>query len=104
MKRLYLDTVVVAICASGLSHATPDSEEVNHCQESEVNQEWAALADEHHDSDTWQRLFALRIGLCAMVERGDLTVHRASQIFERQRQDAIRNVFDSRPAPSEGGL
>lgn len=102
MKRLYLYTAIAAICTSGLAHA--GDAEVNHCKETKANQKWAELARENHDSDTWQRLFALRIGLCAMVKQESLSVHRASQIFERQRQEAIRKTFDARPAPDSGGL
>ena len=32
-----------------------------------------------------QTLQALRLGLCAKIERGDLTVEQATEIFERFR-------------------
>ena len=36
-----------------------------------------------------QALHALRIGLCAKVERGDLTVEQATEIFERAREAIV---------------
>ncbi|MFC1533217.1 hypothetical protein ACFLZG_03070 [Thermodesulfobacteriota bacterium] len=36
-----------------------------------------------------QTLHALRIGLCAKVERGDLTVQEATLIFESARDSII---------------
>lgn len=76
--------------------------EVNHCMDSQVNDKWAALAAKHRDSDTWQRLFALRVGLCAMVERGGLSVGRASKIFERQRNKGVRELERHLPPKAFG--
>lgn len=61
--------------------AASDDEAVNHCHSKETNQRWEELAAENHGSDAIQRLYALRLGLCVQVERGALTVPRATTIF-----------------------
>jgi len=97
-----LAIAVVALSASVSAIAAED--EANHCLEAESNQEWAAMAREHHANNTWQRLFALRVGLCAMVKGQQLTVDRASRIFERQRKAAVNKAKTRAPAPSNGKL
>lgn len=93
---------VVALSAS--IAATVAEDDVDHFVEAESNQEWPAMADKHHGNDTWQRLFALRAGLCAMVASKRLTVDRASQIFERQRQAVIEHAKTRAPSLSKGNL
>lgn len=88
--------------------AEPEAAPVNYCHDPDVNAEWSQLAAEHRDSDIWQRLFALRLGLCVMVDRKALTVRRATTIFERQRDEATLALGirpDLGPTPkAKGGL
>jgi hypothetical protein len=72
--------------------AVGDDDAANHCHSKETNQRWEELAAENHGSDAIQRLYALRLGLCVQVERGVLTVPRATTIFERQREEVIQRI------------
>lgn len=85
--------LIIAAAAIGLAlAASADEKPTNYCHNESSNQEWADKAAKYHDSDIWQRLFALRIGLCTMVERDRLTVPRATVIFERARDRAVRDL------------
>jgi len=46
------------------------------------------------DSDIWQRLHALWLGLCAKVENGSIETDRAIRIFEHER---ARNPLSGSP-------
>lgn len=62
----------------------------NYCENPESAKEWRELAKKHPKDDAIQRLHALRLGLCELIERGTMTVERGTVIFERQRQQVIR--------------
>src|SRR5699024_6617789 len=105
MKIVWPLIAALVLSAPALADtSSDDADEVNHCLSADANQEWAAMAQKHHDSDVWQRLFALRIGLCAIVQHGDLPVDRATRIFERERQRAINQVQSRQPPPPMGEL
>jgi len=72
--------------------ATVAEDATNYCDEPTSNQEWMAKIIEHQDSDIWQRLFALRMGLCISVEKDLLSLDRATLIFERARARAIDDM------------
>jgi hypothetical protein len=74
----------VACCPAALA------EEENYCRDQESWQEWEDLASKYADDVDIQALHALRIGLCVKVERGDLTLEQATDIFERARDSIIR--------------
>ena len=82
---------ILALAVSPVVAADGD-EPVNHCHDKETNQQWEELAAKNHGSDAIQRLYALRLGLCVQVERDELTVPRATTIFERQRQKVLRRM------------
>lgn len=51
--------------------------------------QWEALIKEHPDDLQIHALHALRLGLCFTVERGDLSVDQATEIFENMRNALI---------------
>ena len=57
----------------------------NHCNDQESWREWEALVQNYPDDMDLHTLHALRIGLCAKMSRGDLSVDEATEIFERAR-------------------
>lgn len=59
--------------------------ETNYCEDPAAGIQWQDLVDKHPADYDLQALHALRIGLCEKVERGDLTVPQATQVFERAR-------------------
>jgi hypothetical protein len=70
-----------------LSHAAAD--EPNYCHDPEANQHWGKLIEESPGDDILMRLFALRLGLCQLVESGQLDLDRATAIFEQARAGAL---------------
>jgi hypothetical protein len=67
-------------------HAAAD--EPNYCHDPQVNQEWGRLIEEAPGDDLLMRLFALRLGLCQLVDSGQLDLERATEIFEQARRGA----------------
>ncbi len=93
MRRAARNLACIAVLTAFAAGAAPDSDQqINHCHDSQANSEWARLAHENHQSDIWQRLFALRVGLCVMVERDELSVDRATHIFEAERTRGIAEL------------
>jgi UDP-N-acetyl-D-mannosaminuronate dehydrogenase len=51
--------------------------------------QWEALIQEHPYDMQIHSLHALRLGLCFKVDRGDLTVSQATEIFENMRSALV---------------
>ncbi len=51
--------------------------------------QWEAMVQKHPDDMQIHALYALRLGLCFEVDRGDLTVDQATEIFENMRSALI---------------
>ncbi len=58
-----------------------NAEEKNYCKDSNANMQWEALIQEHPNNLEIHALHALRLGLCFKVDRGDLTVDQATEIY-----------------------
>ncbi len=66
-----------------------NAEEKNYCKDPDANTQWEALIQEHPDDMQIHALHALRLGLCFKVDKGDLTVSQATEIFENMRSSLI---------------
>ena len=64
---------------------TLNAEEKDYCNDPEANMQWEALIQEAPDDMQILALHALRLGLCFKVDRGELTVSQATEIFENMR-------------------
>lgn len=62
----------------------------NYCQDPESWERWDKLIEKHPEDKDIHILHALRLGLCAKIERGDLTVEEATDIFESARNAIIK--------------
>jgi hypothetical protein len=71
-----------------LALLTAQAEEPNYCHDPEVNQQWGKLIEEAPGDDILMRLFALRLGLCQLVDAKQLDLDRATEIFEQARRGA----------------
>ena len=58
----------------------------NYCKDPESWEQWDALIQKYPDDLDIQALHALRLGLCAKIERGDITVEDSITIFENARE------------------
>jgi hypothetical protein len=81
-KATWLFVLVFVLCLSVRSAEATD----NYCQDQESWDEWEALVQKYPGDMDLHALHALRIGLCAKVTRGDLSVEEATDIFERARE------------------
>lgn len=65
-------------------------ESINYCNDPEARLEWERLITKYpHDKDILI-LHALRLGLCLKVERDDITLDDAIDMFEQARRSLIR--------------
>jgi hypothetical protein len=64
-------------------------EEKNYCEDTDVNMQWEILIQKHPGDMQIHALHALRLGLCFKVDRGDLSVDQATDIFENMRSALI---------------
>jgi hypothetical protein len=72
------------------------SDEANYCKDSESWIEWEKLSSSHPEDNNIQSLYALRIGLCTMVESGKIDVKRATEIFESMRESVVDSINEAR--------
>jgi hypothetical protein len=65
------------------------AEEKNYCEDTDANKQWEVLIQKNPDNLQFHALHALRLGLCLKVDRSDLTIDQATEIFENMRSDWI---------------
>ena len=65
----------------------------NYCLDAEVNQKWTRLFMKSSDDPMTIRLYALRDGLCTMVDRGQVKLGVAIAIFEDARSLEVMECF-----------
>lgn len=61
----------------------------NYCNDPEAMRQWRALLEKHPHDDAIAALHAMRVGLCAMVESGEMKEARATDIFEKMRESLV---------------
>ncbi len=82
-------TITILTLSIFLFSYSLNAEEKNYCEDQDTNMQWEALIQEHPDDMQIHALYALRIGLCFEVDRGDLTVDQATEIFENMRSALV---------------
>ena len=66
------------------------AESENYCHDKESWKEWDTLVERNPNDMEVQALHALRIGLCAKVDKGGITIDQAIEIFESAREAIIQ--------------
>ncbi len=84
-----MKTITILTLSILLFSYTLNAEEKNYCEDPDTNMQWEAMVQEHPDDMQVHALYALRLGLCFEVDRGDLTVDQATEIFENMRSALI---------------
>ena len=85
--RLLALMIFLASCSA---HADePD----NYCNDPKINQQWTRLLMKSSDDPMTIRLYALRDGLCSMVDRGQVKLKVATAIFEDARSPEVMQCF-----------
>ena len=82
-------TITILTLSIFLFSYSLNAEEKNYCEDTYTNMQWEALIQEHPDDMQIHALHALRLGLCFKVDKGDLTVSQATEIFENMRSSLI---------------
>jgi len=82
-NRIFL-IVTVFFCISCGSELVGATE--NYCKDPESWKQWDVLIQKYPDDLDIHALHALRLGLCAKIERGDITVADSITIFENARE------------------
>ena len=62
------------------------AETKNHCHDEATWSNWHKLLADNPDDDELYGLYAMRRGLCGMVEAGTIDIDRATYIFESARK------------------
>ncbi len=75
------------------SYSVHGDEPDNYCNDAENNQQWTRLLMKSPDDPMTIRLYALRDGLCSMVDRGQVKLGVAIAIFEDARSPEVRECF-----------
>ena len=86
LKYIFILLLIFTLCLFGEDLKATE----NYCTDKESWEEWDELVEKYPDDEDIHTLHALRLGLCAKVERGDITVQQATHIFEKARE-AIMN-------------
>lgn len=98
-----LPAIAAAGCAlTLLGFQVASASETNYCHDPETNKTWKELLVKGYDNDRMIQLYALRDGLCDLVDEKVLTVKRATLIFERERQRILNKEKRSLPRGIEG--
>ena len=66
------------------------AEPQNYCHDEKSWAEWDQIIAKNPNDMEIQALHALRIGLCAKVDRGEITLEQATEIFESAREAIVQ--------------
>jgi hypothetical protein len=90
-KTIIAFCVAITIVISGQVFAATEqpSEPDNYCEDLESWKEWDTLVQKHADDMDIQTLHALRIGLCFKIQRGSISLHDATKLFDNAHQLVI---------------
>ena len=87
-KRLIAVFMGVALILVFCSLVYAESD--NYCHDKESWKEWDALVEKNPNDSEVHALHALRIGLCAKVDKGGITLEQATEIFESAREAIVQ--------------
>jgi hypothetical protein len=87
-KRLIRVSIGLSLILVFCSLVYAESE--NYCHDEKSWNEWDALVEKNPSDMEVQALHALRIGLCVKVDKGEITLEQATEIFESAREAIIQ--------------
>jgi hypothetical protein len=85
IKRIFIWPLLILVICSFVY-----AESENYCHSEKSWKEWNALVAKNPNDEEVQALHALRIGLCAKVNRGGITLEQATRIFEGIREGLVQ--------------
>ncbi len=96
-KRAFIGLSLILVFCSFIY-----AESENYCHDKESWKEWDTLVEKNPNDTEVQALHALRIGLCAKVDRGQITIEQATEIFESAREAIIQKRKADEKRKKEG--
>lgn len=84
----------ISLCLIFSVYSISFAESANYCHDNKSWKEWDALVEKNPNDTEVQALHALRIGLCVKVDKGGITLERATEIFESAREAIIQKRKD----------
>lgn len=84
MKYIILSAVILMSSA-----AYSGEEDVNYCHDETVNKDWKERVEKFPLDPIIVKLAGLREGLCAMIDRGDITFDFGNDVFNLEHERAI---------------
>ena len=79
-----------SLCLAFVIYSVSFAELENYCHDEKSWKEWDALVEKNPNDMEVQALHALRVGLCAKVDRSGITLEQATEIFESAREAIIQ--------------
>jgi hypothetical protein len=98
MKQLLVILVTLFFPISALSE---EAATVNYCHDDQKNQDWEKMVADYPNDPIIIKLAGLRVGLCVMIDRGQITHEQGVNLWEEERQRSIveRSNDDAKKAP-----
>jgi hypothetical protein len=95
MRKLLVSAILLFLPFAGQAGASTTSlfEEENYCHDPDAEAEWQEMVTKYPDDFKVQTLHALRIGLCAKVDAGHITLQQAIGVFEALRGVMVDKAF-----------
>ena len=89
MKTIIIFIVLLWPVVAVADNSQLDTIEENYCADPALWVEWEDALKRHPGDDGLRVLYALRTGVCAMVQRKELTVVASNKYFEQLRSQII---------------
>ncbi len=84
----------LSLCLIFAVYSASFAESENYCHDQKSWKEWDTLVEKNPNDTEVQALHALRIGLCAKVDRGGITLDQATEIFESAREAIVQKRIE----------
>jgi hypothetical protein len=98
MKSLLITILLFFLTFSAYSEET---EKINYCHNEKINQDWIKKIADYPEDPIILKLAGLRVGLCLMIDRGQISHEQGIDIWEDERQRSIvdRSNEDAKKMP-----
>lgn len=103
MKAIIFSISGLILLSSAPCSADTGKEPDNYCKDAVTWQQWHGLLEKNPQDDALHALYAMRLGLCSMVEAGNIDLDRATRIFEKMRGSLIDRYREQEKTEQDRG-
>lgn len=103
--KLLLSFMFISLFISAEAMAEEKAErhkEENYCQDPVSDQDWLEMVAKFPSDLKVQTMHALRIGLCAKVDAGHISLKQGTEIFEAMREVMVNRTFQEQVENKSG--